>query len=148
MKINWGTGLVIGMALFMSFIIYLVVEMTTNHDLDHDLVTDNYYQQEMELQQNIDAQKNTASMTKQITGVKTDKGYTLEFPDGYDPKKITGNVFLYRPSNKLLDFQLPLQLSDSKLLIPDDRLLGGRWNITIVWEYDDEEYRFEKKISY
>ena len=148
MKINWGTGLVIGMALFMSFIIYLVVQMTTNHDLDHDLVTDNYYQKEMELQQNINAQQNTAAMTKQITGTKTEKGYLLEFPEAYDPKKITGNVFLYRPSNKQLDFELPLQLSNPTLLIPDNRLLDGRWNITIVWEYEDDEYRFEKKISY
>ena len=148
MKINWGTGIVIGMALFMSFIIYLVVRMTTDVNLDHDLVTENYYQKEMELQQNINAQQNTAAMKKQITGNKVDNGYILEFPEGYTPEKITGKVFLYRPSNKHLDFELPLQLTDSKLLIPDNRLLGGRWNITIVWDYEGEEYRFEKKITY
>lgn len=148
MKINWGTGLVIGMVLFMGFIIFLVIQMTTNNNLDHDLVTDNYYQKEMELQQNINAQQNTARMSKQITGTKTNGGYILEFPENYDPEKITGNVFLYRPSNKILDFQLPLQLTNSKLLIPDNRLLGGRWNITVDWEYEKEAYRFEKKISY
>ena len=50
MKINWGTGLVIGMVLFISFILFFVYRMTTDNDLEHDLVTEGYYQKEMELQ--------------------------------------------------------------------------------------------------
>ncbi|EDM43707.1 hypothetical protein SCB49_08953 [unidentified eubacterium SCB49] len=148
MKINWGTGLVIGMGLFMAFIIFLVVQMTTNHNMDHDLVTENYYQKEMELQENIYARQNTAAMTTQITGAKTKNGYLLRFPESYAPEKISGKIFGYRPSNKQLDFELPLQLSGSDFLIPDNRLLEGRWNITMVWEYEGETYRFEKQISY
>ncbi|WP_194851139.1 FixH family protein [Nonlabens antarcticus] len=148
MKINWGTGLVIGMGLFISFILFLVFKMSTNHDLEHDLVTDNYYQKEQELQDDIFAQQNSADMEKQITGLKTDMGYLLQFPEGFDPEKITGNVFLYRPSNKQLDFELPLQLTDPNLLIPDNRLLEGRWNITIDWEYEGKSFRFKKQIIY
>jgi nitrogen fixation protein FixH len=148
MKINWGTGLVIGMSLFMGFIIFLVVKMTTNSELNHDLVTEGYYQKEMELQGNIYAEQNTAAMTKQITGEKTVEGYVLQFPEGYDPERITGNVFLYRPSNKQLDFDLPLQLKAPNLLIPDNRLLGGRWNITVDWNYEGKRFLFKKQISY
>jgi len=148
MKINWGTGLVLGMALFIGFILYLVFQMTVNNNLEHDLVTDNYYQKEMELQDEIYAQENTAAMEKQITGLKTDMGYLLQFPEGYLPEKISGTVFLYRPSNKQLDFELPLELTDPNLLIPDNRLLDGRWNITIDWQYEGKKFRFKKKITY
>jgi len=148
MKLNWGTGLVIGMFLFISFILFLVYQMTTNNDLNHDLVTEGYYQKEMELQDNIYAQQNTAAMKKQITGIKNDMGYLLQFPEAYNPKKITGKVFLYRPSNKQLDFELPLELTDPNLLIPDKRLLEGRWNITIDWEYEGKKFRFKKQITY
>lgn len=148
MKINWGTGLVIGMGFFISFILFLVYQMTTNNDLEHDLVTEKYYQKEMELQDDIYAQQNTAAMDKQITGLKNDMGYLLQFPEGYDPQKIQGNVFLYRPSNKQLDFELPLELTDPNLLIPDNRLLDGRWNITIDWEYEGKKFRFKKQITY
>ena len=43
MKINWGTGIVIGMTLFISFILYLVFNMLTDEKFDHDLVTEEYY---------------------------------------------------------------------------------------------------------
>tara|TARA_R100000935_G_scaffold15425_2_gene30840 strand:+ start:59321 stop:59767 length:447 start_codon:yes stop_codon:yes gene_type:complete len=148
MKINWGTGLVIGMALFIGFILFLVYRMTTDNNLEHDLVTEGYYQKEMELQENIYAQQNTAAMEKQITGIKNDMGYLLQFPEGFEPQKIKGKVFLYRPSNKQLDFELPLELTDPNLLIPDNRLLDGRWNITIDWEYEEKKYRFKKEITY
>ncbi|MDT0678828.1 cytochrome C oxidase Cbb3, partial [Zunongwangia sp. F117] len=36
MKINWGTGLVIGMVAFISFIMYFVVTMMTSNEYDHD----------------------------------------------------------------------------------------------------------------
>ena len=148
MKINWGTGLVIGMALFIGFILFLVYRMTTDNTLEHDLVTEGYYQKEMELQDNIYAQQNTAALEKQITGIKNDMGYLLQFPEGFEPQKIKGKVFLYRPSNKQLDFELPLELTDPNLLIPDNRLLDGRWNITIDWEYEEKKYRFKKEITY
>ena len=148
MKINWGTGLVICMALFIGFILFLVYRMTTDNSLEHDLVTEGYYQKEMELQDNIYAQQNTAAMQKQITGIKNDMGYLLQFPEEFEPQKIKGKVFLYRPSDKQLDFELPLELTHPNLLIPDNSLLDGRWNITIDWEYEGKNYRFKKQITY
>ena len=148
MKINWGTGLVLGMVFFIGFILFFVYRMTTENTLEHDLVTESYYQKEMELQATIYAKQNTAAMEKQITGIKTDMGYLLQFPEAFNPEKIKGNVFLYRPSNKQLDFQLPLKLTDPNLLIPDNRLLDGRWNITVDWEYEGKQYRLEKQITY
>ena len=48
MKINWGTGIVIVIAAFISFIMYFVITMSTNNKYSYDLVTDNYYQQELQ----------------------------------------------------------------------------------------------------
>lgn len=148
MKISWGTGLVIGMVLFIGFIMYFVYRMTTDNNLQHDLVTEGYYQKEMELQGDIYAQQNMAAMEKQIIGSKTEEGYFLRFPEGFEAEKIKGKVFLYRPSNKQLDFEIPLELKDPNLLIPDNRLLDGRWNITIDWEYEGKKYRYKKQITY
>lgn len=148
MKINWGTGLVIGMVCFIGFISFLVYLMTTDKNLDHDLVMEHYYQKEMELQDDIYAQQNTANMSVPITGKKTEAGYLLEFPESYDPKKLSGTVDLYRPSNKFLDFQIPIEMETSSVLIPKDRLPEGRWNITINWTYEGKNYRFIEKITY
>lgn len=50
MKFNWGTGIVIAIAGFMSFIIYFVITMSTDKNYSYDLVTDKYYQQELKYQ--------------------------------------------------------------------------------------------------
>ncbi|MGB5982296.1 MAG: FixH family protein [Nonlabens sp.] len=148
MKINWGTGLVIGMALFIAFILYFVIRISTDHDQNHDLVTEGYYQKEMELQEDIYAEQNTAGMTEKITGRSTPKGYVLTFPEAFEPAKIKGKVAMYRPSNKVLDFEIPLEMSTSRLIIPASQLPQGRWNITMDWSYEGKKYKFKKQIVY
>ena len=93
---------------------YFVYRMTTDNNLQYDLVTEGYYQKEMELQGDIYAQQNSAAMEKQIIGAKKEEGYLLRFPEGFDAEKIKGKVFLYRPSNKQLDFEISLELSPNE----------------------------------
>lgn len=148
MKINWATGLVIGMALFIAFILYFVIRISTDSTLDHDLVTEKYYQKEMELQDDIYAQQNVAAIALDMTNKKTTQGYLITFPESFAPQNIKGTVFLYRPSNKQLDFSFPIEMENSNLLIPNKRLLDGRWNIRVDWEYEGKKYQYRNQITY
>lgn len=148
MKINWGTGLVIGMVLFIGFILFFVIKISTDKQYDYDLVTEEYYKKELVYQKEIDDRANSNSLTVNITGEKTDQGWMLTFPGNLDYSKITGTVFLYRPSNKKLDFQEPLKLSSNRLLIPDARLVAGRWNTIVQWCYEGKDYLYKKEIVY
>src|SRR5690554_33818 len=148
MKINWGTGLVIGMVLFVSFIMYFVIRISTEKKFDYDLVTEEYYKQEMFLQGEIDAQENSFALKGEIHGEKTADGWLLTLPDDLDHSAITGIVSMYRPSDKRLDFDLPLKLSNGQVLIPEERLVTGRWNTIINWEYEGKSYLYREKITY
>ncbi len=148
MKINWGTGIVIAFIAFISFIMYFVINMMTNDKYEFDLVTENYYGQELEFQHDIDKQKNAKNLEENISWSKTEDGILIQFPENLNINDITGNVFLYRPSNKHLDFDTEISLSSHTLLIPDKRLLGGRWNITIDWKYNGTSYMYKQEISY
>ena len=57
-------------------------------------------------------------------------------------------MFLYRPSNKQLDFEIPISISKPYLLVPEKRLLDGRWNINIVFKYNNKNYLVKKEINY
>tara|TARA_R100001369_G_scaffold5718_1_gene15771 strand:- start:76 stop:522 length:447 start_codon:yes stop_codon:yes gene_type:complete len=148
MKINWGTGIVIGIAAFICFIMFFVIKMSTNDKYSYDLVVEEYYKKELAFQQEIDAEENLKLLTEKIKGKKTDEGWLLSFPKEINPENVSGTVFLYRPSNKKLDFQLPLKFSGSNLLIPNKRLLGGRWNINIAWDYEGKKYLYKDEIVY
>lgn len=148
MKINWGTGIVIAFICFISFIMYFVISMNTNKKYDHDLVTEDYYKEELQFQNDIDKENNSKTLNTNISWTRTTEGILITFPESLETNKITGKVFLYRPSNKQLDFETSISLSNHNLLIPDKRLLDGRWNIKVDWQYKGKSYLYKKEIIY
>ena len=148
MKINWGTAIVIAFVCFISFIMYFVISMSTNKKYEHDLVVEDYYQQELKYQNDINKEEHAKTLNSNVTWIKTTDGIQITFPKDLDIKKIEGQVFLYRPSNKTLDFEIPISLSNHNLLIPDKRLLDGRWNIKVDWKYNSNSYLYKTDITY
>jgi hypothetical protein len=148
MKINWGTGVIIAFVAFISFIMYFVINMNINKKYDYDLVTEDYYKKELEFQNDINKETNSKTLEVNINWKKTNEGILIEFPETLNKEKITGKVFLYRPSNKQFDFETTISLSNHNLLIPDKRLLDGRWNIKVDWQYNGKSYLYKKEIFY
>ncbi|KAB1154533.1 FixH family protein [Tenacibaculum aiptasiae] len=148
MKLNWGTGIVIAIIGFIGFIMYFVITMSTGKSYNHDLVSDKYYQKELAYQNSINATKNAKALKENVRVEKKKEGLKIYFPTEFNPKDITGKVFLYRPSNKQLDFEMPISLSNTYLLVPEKRLLGGRWNITVSWNYKNKDYLYQKELIY
>ncbi|WP_298496863.1 FixH family protein [uncultured Algibacter sp.] len=148
MKFNWGTGIVLAFIGFISFIMYFIITMNVNDKYDHDLVSDDYYADELQYQNDINKLENTKDLSTNISYEKTTNGLIIKFPKGLDYKNIKGKLFLYRPSNKQLDFETAISLSNLNLLIPDKRLVDGRWNIKIDWQYNGKNYLFKESINY
>ncbi|WP_220764011.1 FixH family protein [Flavobacterium sp. UMI-01] len=148
MHINWGTGIVIAIALFMSFILYFVVKVQSNSKYDNELVVEEYYKQDAHYQDEINQLQNAHDLSHQPTFDQTAKGITVTFPSEFDFTKLTGELSLYRPSNKKLDFEMPISLTNSNpsLLIPKTRLVGGRWDITLHWQYEGKEYMTKETV--
>ncbi|MEE9406663.1 MAG: FixH family protein [Polaribacter sp.] len=148
MKFNWGTGIVVAIIAFMSFILYMVITMSTDKSYSYDLVTEKYYQKEVGFQEEINAEKNASELVENVSVIRTKEGLHIQFPKEFLPKDIQGKVFLYRPSNKQLDFEIPISISNTYLLVPEKRLLDGRWNIIVTWNYKNKDYLFKKEIVY
>ena len=148
MKINWGKGIVIAFVLFMSFILYFVIKVQSDHKYDNELVTQEYYKKEKLVQDNIESIQNTNSLEGKVTITKSDEGIVVRFPSTLDPKLIKGKVSLYRPSNQKLDFETLISLSGSDLLIPKNNLVGGLWGITVSWEYEGKTYLNKEEIYF
>jgi len=145
---NWGTGIVLAFVAFISFILFFVIRMSTDTRADHDLVTKEYYQKELAYQQEIDAEKNARSLGADIQIERTADGLRITLPKTLQNINSIGTMSLYRPSNKHLDFDLPIRLSKTHLLIPDKRLLDGRWDIKIQVEHEGVNYLFKERIVY
>ena len=145
---NWGTGIVLAFVLFIGFILFFVIRMSTDTRADHDLVTKEYYQQELAYQEEIDAEKNARALGAELKIEKTAQGLRITLPKALQNSNSKGTMSLYRPSNKHLDFDMPIRLSKTHLLIPDKRLLDGRWDIKIRIEHEGVNYLFKERITY
>jgi len=148
MKINWGTGIVLAFVGFISFIMYFVVRMSTEDRAQHDLVTADYYKKELDLQGDLDAANLALEMKAGLRVEKAPEGLLVHFPMDFEPARIAGTVSLYRPSNRQLDREFPLELSTPTLLIPDSALVTGRWDLTIRWWYGGHELLHKQKLTY
>ncbi|WP_139957644.1 FixH family protein [Flavicella sediminum] len=146
-KLNWGTGIVAAFVLFISFILYFVIKTSTDTTYEYDLVAEDYYKDELEYQQKIDRLENSRTLKNNVVATITTAGILINFPKELNQEDIKGKVSLYRPSNQVLDREIPLSLSNSSLLIPKKVLVDGRWDIHIEWSYKDTKYLYKKSIN-
>ena len=149
MKINWGTGIVIAFALFMGFILFFIIKVQTNSKYDNEFVVKEYYKKELLAQQDLDKEQNAYDLKKdQVLIKEVPEGIVIDFPKDFDYKNIKGIVSLYRPSNQKLDFEVPISLSSNHLLIPKSNLVGGRWDISIDWNYQGKKYLNKQEVYF
>jgi hypothetical protein len=147
MKINWGTGIVIAFALFITFILYFVVSVQSNSKYDNELVVEEYYKHDAKFGDEMARVQNAQDLPKKPEMTSASEGITIVFPAVFVSKEIRGKVSFYRPSDKKFDFEIPISLSSSSMNIPKGRLLGGRWNINMEWQYDGKQY-LTKEVVY
>lgn len=140
MKFNWGTGVIIGFGCFMTFILFFVFLVQSNSKYDNELVAEDYYKQEIKVQSNIESQQLANALKIKLKTEITKDGLQIIFPSDIDFKKINGTISLYRPSNQKLDFETKISLSSPIMLIPNHKLIGGLWEITINWNVDKVSY--------
>ena len=145
MKINWGTSIVIAFILFAGFILSMVLQLAFRKDTQHELVTENYYQKELNYQKEYDAKQRAMGS---IVEIKTTlAGIEIIFPSPNQiPNKL--NVSLYRPSDKKRDKNFLLHPVQGIFFISKTELVLGRYKITLKWIENEEEFQIDREILY
>lgn len=147
-KISWPTGIIFSIVAFVIFILSFVYKVTFLPEYDHHLVSDNYYKDELNYQEEIDKLNNAAELKSNVSIEQLKEGLLIHFPKEFTPSEISGIIFFKRMSNDKLDFQLPIKLANHDYLISDKSLVDGRWDIKIEWTVENRTYLFKKKINY
>lgn len=145
MKVSWGTGIVIAIALFIGFIMTMVVKMSTDPRADHEMVTDNYYAKELAYQEVIDAKKNASNVKLEYESTEAGLLLTLS-----NTPEVLYNVIveLYRADNRKLDIHLPLERTSNQILVERQLLVQGKYNLSIEYRHEGELFLIESPISY
>jgi hypothetical protein len=143
MKFNWGYKIVFVYSVFVAGILYLVVQSSRQQ---MDLVTDDYYAQEIRYQEKIDQTKRASALSEPIRYQVIAAGIEVNFPKEFAGKMIMGNALLYYPANEKKDVSANINTTQGQMLIsiPDKR--SGMHILKINWEVEGVSYYFEEAI--
>ena len=145
MKFSWGTGIIIGIVVFVIFTLSMTIIFLSE---DVHLVTDDYYEKTLTYQDEIDKQSRTKALNEEVKINFNGKMIHIQFPSDYQNKNIMGEVHFYRPSDPALDFIIPLQIDKKgSQVIPVERIEKGFWRLKINWLMNEEAFYNERTIT-
>lgn len=144
LRFTWGTGIVIAMLAFMIFILSFVYKSIAMDEYQHELVSEDYYKEELHYQEEIDKLNNSNSLSKNIELVNSKEGILVSFPEDIKQESIVGSIYFQRLSNEKLDFTEQIKLTNHQQLIPVEKLVSGKWIIKIDWESEQGKYLFKE----
>src|SRR5690242_13425679 len=108
LKLNWGWALTIVFIAFATHISLLVYKCTQQQ---FDLVSTEYYNDELKYQDKIDGMRNAKQLTP-VQLIQSDNKLSLQLPKELNGYTLTGQVWLYCPANAALDYKAPLQVNE------------------------------------
>jgi hypothetical protein len=140
---NWGKSIILAFVLFAVFIGVLVFVCVRQ---DINLVSKDYYQEELAYQQQIDRLNNTRGLeAKPVMNVR---GNVLEIQFNQFGNMEQGELKLFRPSDVRFDKLFTLQSSAETLQRLDvSALPRGMYRAKMKWSMKGKEYFFEDVIS-
>jgi nitrogen fixation protein FixH len=140
----WPLGIVLVFALFFAGIIAVIIIASTRRDA---LVSDNYYEQELKFQRQIDA---AGRAIHSGAGVRLDAAagkIVVTLPAEQVKQDFSGKIFLYRASASAMDREFPLAPDNRGAQALDiSRLPAGPWQVNVRWNAGGREYFLELKI--
>ncbi|MBS1740194.1 MAG: FixH family protein [Bacteroidetes bacterium] len=144
MKINWGARIAILYLGFVALVVTLVF-MSMKHDTQ--LVTKDYYQDEIKYQEVIDAGKNQAALSSPVGFSVNNENVTILLPVEFSDKIVKGDVQFYSAVNAAWDEHFPIDGQSTTFIIPRSKLHPTRYKVKLRWESEAKTYYQETDLN-
>jgi nitrogen fixation protein FixH len=142
----WPVAIILVFALFIASTISLIVMACTQKV---DLVSSNYYEQELRFQGQIDRVKRTRQLATQavVAYDSAGKRITISLPGEQAREAVTGSIQLYRPSAARLDRQIDLKVDTNGFQSVDAAgLRPGLWKVRVSWTANHQDYYTDQQV--
>lgn len=145
-KFTWGHGIALALACFIGFILYLIFIFPIGKQTS-DLVSDNYYQDELEYQKVIDAKKNADQLSQNPFFAQLPYGIRIAFPKETIDAGQQVHFELYSTNDKEKDKKQNVNLdSNNSFLVPKEMLSTGSYTLKVRWKKSDIDYQVDYEL--
>jgi hypothetical protein len=145
MKFNWGYKILFAYLAFAGGILYMVYLTTLQN---RDLVSENYYEEELAYQKVIDQSAKTAQLSAAVE-VKVDQlngVLEIQLPHEFNKINVIGKWNLYYPADQKMDVEGTINTQNGNLAIQLPKGRSGTYTLKLEWESNGQSYYFETII--
>ena len=140
----WPLGIIITFALFFIGMASVVLIAATHRE---HLVNDNYYEQELKYQSQIDGAARAQNAGATIQYAAAAGKIIIALPAAQLAQKVSGKVTLYRANDPTLDREIPLALNtDGTQTLDVSKIAAGPWSVRAAWLADGKNFFLEEKV--
>ncbi len=142
---NWGQKLILVFIIFASGMIYLAYRCM---HVDTDLVTKEYYKDELRYQDVIDGTKSANALSSKVQITQQNEMIRVQLPDEMKNGKVSGSIWFYCASDAKKDRHIPIQLNtDAFQQINKNILLRGTYTVKFDWTSNNKHYYSEEPFT-
>ena len=145
MKLSWGYKIMFVYIAFVAGMGFLVFKASNQK---FDLVTKDYYEQELKYQQVIDQAANSSRLSAPVTIERKEGELKISFPDEMKNKKKLVDFYLYYAADAKKDFRKSFELNENELAQALPVGMKGMYELKLSWEVEGVRYYFEKKLFF
>jgi nitrogen fixation protein FixH len=111
-----------------------------------ELVSKDYYAQELKFQDKINAINNEKSLNKSIVHSINGNEIVLTIDSALLSKDFDGTIVFFRPSDSSKDVKLKMNFNDYKQTIKSSDLTHGTYKMQLTWACNNTHYFKEEVI--
>lgn len=138
--------MVIALLAFIIFILSMLF-LFPNGQKNSEMVTENYYEEELKYQDVIDAKGRADQLQEKPVYSQDKNGIKITFPKEYDNSNAMVKFVLNRTDDQNLDIHKSVQLDMNKsFLIPAQVLTPGNYTLRLSWTKDKKDYRLDYDV--
>lgn len=145
MKLSWGYKIAFVYIIFVAGIGFLVFKASSQK---FDLVTKDYYDQELKYQEVIDQAANTARLSTSLIVEKSASELSITFPPEMRNKEKIIDFYLYYPADAKRDFRKSINVDENEFTQALPEAMKGKYELKLSWEVEGVKYYFEKQLFF
>lgn len=143
-KIGWGWK--VGL-LYSSFVAMMIVLVIASNKQEFDLVSKDYYKDEISYQQVLDANRNQVGLAGTLTISANETTVKIGFPAEFHGKAITGKIYFYSVVQNDWDKTFPILAEENAVIIDRSLLQHTNYKVKINYRVDDKDYYLENDLN-
>ena len=136
------------MFVYITFVVGIGFLVFKASNQKFDLVTKDYYDQELKYQQVIDQSTNASKLSAPVIVEKKGGELKINFPDEMKNKKKLVDFYLYYPADAKKDFRKSFELNENELVQALPVGMKGMYELKLSWETEGIKYYHEQKIYF